>query len=205
MSPEQARGDQVDHRTDLFSLGTVFYTMLAGHSPFRADSAMGVLRRVCDDTPRPLREINPNVPVWLEGFIAKLHAKLPAERFESAIKVSELLQGTLAHIQQPTIVPLPSEVSSLKSSDSLKQQLLRDSRVWSTVIAMALVILATVGITRYVHWRTDEDRRVVEENQIQREPNVAVSDAPAKWNDEVQKEIDAVREAIEGWEADTGF
>ena len=180
MSPEQARGDQVDHRTDLFSLGTVFYTMLAGHSPFRADSAMGILRRVCDDTPRPLREINPNVPVWLEGFIAKLHAKQPADRFESAIKVSELLQGTLAHIQQPTIVPLPSEVSSLKLSDSLKTQLLSDRRVWRTVIAMAIVILMTLGVSKYMQWRTDEDRRIVKENQIQREPNVAVSDAPAE-------------------------
>ena len=205
MSPEQARGDQVDHRTDLFSLGTVFYTMLAGHSPFRADSAMGILRRVCDDTPRPLREINPNVPVWLEGFIAKLHAKQPADRFESAIKVSELLQGTLAHIQQPTIVPLPSEVSSLKLSDSLKTQLLSDRRVWRTVIAMAIVILMTLGVSKYMQWRTDEDRRIVKENQIQREPNVAVTEETSPWNDDVQKEIESVRKAVERWEADMGF
>ena len=56
MSPEQARGEVVDARTDLFSLGTVLYTLLAGHSPFRAETAMGVLRRVCEDTPRPLTE-----------------------------------------------------------------------------------------------------------------------------------------------------
>ena len=113
MSPEQARGEVVDARTDLFSLGTVLYTLLAGHSPFRAETAMGVLRRVCEDTPRPLTEANPNVPAWLEAFIAKLHSKKPDGRFESASQVSGLLTNCLAHIQQPNAVALPDEVSCL--------------------------------------------------------------------------------------------
>ena len=65
MSPEQARGEAVDHRSDLFSLGSVLYFMCTGHPPFRADSTPAVLRRVCDDRPRPLREVNPDVPDWL--------------------------------------------------------------------------------------------------------------------------------------------
>src|SRR5262245_47906815 len=54
MSPEQANGEKVDSRSDLFSLGSVLYALGAGHPPFRADTALAVLRRVCEDTPRPL-------------------------------------------------------------------------------------------------------------------------------------------------------
>lgn len=107
MSPEQARGDVIDHRTDLFSLGTVMYTLLAGRTPFRAETAMGVLKRVCEDRPHPLRELNPTVPDWLDAIISRLMAKPAADRYETAAKVSELLKGCLAHLQQPTRVPLP--------------------------------------------------------------------------------------------------
>src|SRR5262245_19858793 len=61
MSPEQARGEALDPRSDLFSLGSVLYLMCAGRPPFRAETTMGVLKRVCDDTPRLIREVNPDI------------------------------------------------------------------------------------------------------------------------------------------------
>jgi hypothetical protein len=90
MSPEQARGASLDHRTDLFSLGSVLYVMVTGHPPFRANSTPAVLKRVCEDTPRPIREIIPEVPEWLCRIIEKLHAKNPADRFQSAREVADL-------------------------------------------------------------------------------------------------------------------
>jgi serine/threonine protein kinase len=99
MSPEQAAGERVDHRTDLFSLGAVLYAMCAGRPPFEADSAVAVLRRVCDDAPRPLREVNPAVPGWFAAVVAKLHAKKPADRFASAAEVAALLSRHLAQLQ----------------------------------------------------------------------------------------------------------
>src|SRR5207244_1043130 len=107
MAPEQAGGGAVDHRADLFSLGSVLYAMCTGHPPFRATTTMAVLKRVCEDTPRPIREINPEIPPWLCDIIAKLHAKKPAERFQTAQEVADLLGGHLAHEQQPEQVPLP--------------------------------------------------------------------------------------------------
>ncbi|HJZ56579.1 MAG TPA: protein kinase, partial [Gemmataceae bacterium] len=99
MSPEQAGGERVDHRSDLFSLGSVLYAMCAGHPPFRADSAVAILRRVCDDTPRPLPEINSAVPEWLAALVTKLQAKNPADRFASAAEVATLLSQCLARLQ----------------------------------------------------------------------------------------------------------
>jgi tRNA A-37 threonylcarbamoyl transferase component Bud32 len=107
MAPEQARGEPVDARADLFSLGAVLYAMAAGRPPFRADSAMAVLKRVCEDRHRSIRELNSEVPDWLEAVIDRLLAKDPAHRFQSATEVADLLERGLAHIQQPTVVPRP--------------------------------------------------------------------------------------------------
>ncbi len=107
MSPEQARGDAVDARSDLFSLGSVMYAMCTGRPPFRAETSYGVLRRITDAEPRPIREINPNIPEWLERLIQKLLAKSLVDRFQTADEVAELLQQCLAHVQQPTSVSLP--------------------------------------------------------------------------------------------------
>lgn len=108
MSPEQARGEAVDPRSDLFSLGSVMYAACTGNSPFRAESVFGVIKRVCDTEPRPIRERNADVPEWLTAFIAKLHAKNVNDRFESAEQVTELLGRELAYMQSPTIVSKPS-------------------------------------------------------------------------------------------------
>jgi serine/threonine protein kinase len=107
MAPEQAEGKPVDQRADLFSLGSVLYALCAGRAPFRASTTMGVLKRVCEDAPLPIREINPGVPDGLVEIIAKLHAKDPAERFQSAAEVAELLNQHLAHLQQPSLRPVP--------------------------------------------------------------------------------------------------
>src|SRR5262249_49357022 len=65
MAPEQARGDAVDRRADLFSLGSVLYAMCTGRPPFRASGTMAVLKRVCEDTPSPIRDASPEIPQLL--------------------------------------------------------------------------------------------------------------------------------------------
>jgi serine/threonine-protein kinase len=89
MSPEQARGETVDHRSDLFSLGCVLYAMCVGRSPFRAETPTGAIHRVCEDTPRPIREINPDIPDWLVAVIDRLLEKKREDRFQSATEVAE--------------------------------------------------------------------------------------------------------------------
>ena len=108
MAPEQARGEAIDHRADLFSLGSVLYVMCSGRPPFRASTTLAVLKRVTEDAPRPIREIIPEVPEWLCALIAKLHAKEPADRFASAKEVADLLGRCLSEVQQPgSVQPSP--------------------------------------------------------------------------------------------------
>ncbi len=113
MSPEQSRAETVDHRSDLFSLGSVLYAMCAGYAPFRADSSYSVLRLIIEKEPRSIREINSDIPDWLCAIIGKLMAKQAVDRFDSAKQVAELLETCLAHVQQPTTVPLPSSIADL--------------------------------------------------------------------------------------------
>ncbi len=110
MSPEQAAGEPVDTRSDLFSLGSVLYTMCTGRPPFRAETSLGVMRRIADDQPRRIREINPNMPDWLCNVIGKLMSKKASDRYDSASSVAILLEKCLAHVQQPDFIRLPAEL-----------------------------------------------------------------------------------------------
>ena len=99
MAPEVARGEAVDPRSDLFSLGSVLYAMATGEAPFGGESAVAVLRRVSDDPARPIRELNPEAPDWLVAMIGRLMAKDPAARPQTAAEVAELLGRKLSELQ----------------------------------------------------------------------------------------------------------
>ncbi len=115
MAPEQAEGRAIDQRADLFSLGSVLYVMCSGRPPFRASTTLSVLKRVSEDTPRPIREIIPEVPEWLCAIVARLHAKDPTERFQSAKEVADFLSQHLAHVRQPTLTPPPASLVPAKA------------------------------------------------------------------------------------------
>jgi serine/threonine-protein kinase len=140
MAPEQALGAAVDHRADLFSLGSTLYAMCAGHPPFRAESAMAVLRRVCEEQPRPIQSLNPDVPAWLEGIISRLHAKDPIARFQSAAEVADLLGRCLAHVQQPEAISLPPEIASQRPNRRHRRWLHRAGFAFFTLVGLAVAL-----------------------------------------------------------------
>ncbi len=116
MAPEQARGDAFDHRSDLYSLGSVLYVMVSGRPPFRASSVLSVLKRVVEEEPRPIREIIPETPQWLCDIISKLHEKKPERRFGTAEEVAIVLEKCLKDMQQGLAVqpPVPHKRAQLK-------------------------------------------------------------------------------------------
>ncbi len=121
MSPEQAKGEPADFRSDLFSLGCVLYTMCSGYPPFQARSSYAVLRKIADQQPRCLRDCNPSIPVWLEEIILKLLAKDPDERWQTAAELRDLLLGCLSHVQKPSVVDLPKECRKTAATTTSRQ------------------------------------------------------------------------------------
>ena len=87
MSPEQAMGEEVDHRSDLFSLGTLMFETVTGHSPFAGNSVYNTLAKVCSARHTPARDINRHVPPELSNLIDRLLEKNPEHRPQSAREV----------------------------------------------------------------------------------------------------------------------
>ncbi len=100
MSPEQAMGDAIDHRSDLFSLGAVLYFMATGHPPFRASGALAVLHRICQDKHRPVWQVNKDVPAELSDLIDRLLEKKPGRRLATAEDVRAALAALLSDVQR---------------------------------------------------------------------------------------------------------
>ncbi|HLJ94078.1 MAG TPA: protein kinase [Gemmataceae bacterium] len=144
MAPEQAGGEPVDQRADLFALGSTLYAMCTGQAPFRGSSHLAVIRQVCDREPTPVRMLNPDVPEWLEGMIRKLHAKDPAKRFQSAAEVADLLERCLAHVQQPNRHPLPPPAVELGRFVSRAASQGHTAGLRTTIRVLAVSILGAV-------------------------------------------------------------
>ena len=96
LAPEQANGETIDHRADLFSLGSVLYSMVTGHPPFRAPTTMAVLKRVAHDRPRPILDVNKSTPRGLCEVISRLLSKSPGDRYSSALETARALELCLS-------------------------------------------------------------------------------------------------------------
>ena len=96
MSPEQALGQPVDGRTDLFSLGSVAYLLLAGRPPFEAPNVPGILARVAYQPPKPLRDLVAGLPADAEYVVTRAMAKSPADRYPDGKTMAEDIDDILA-------------------------------------------------------------------------------------------------------------
>jgi serine/threonine protein kinase len=120
MSPEQARGEIVDQRSDLFSLGCVMYTMCTGFSPFRADNMLAVMKKVCELTPRPIAQINPNIPEWLCELVHRLLEKEPERRVQTAEGVVQVLESRVDNSPRHAVQSPPKPPSASLPKEETK-------------------------------------------------------------------------------------
>ena len=101
ISPEQAKGDETDCTSDIYSVGVMMYEMLSGHLPFDADDMVEVAIKQISDKPKSLHEIAPEVPNALVEITEKAMAKLPQNRYASA---REMLDALDAYVQNPSVM-----------------------------------------------------------------------------------------------------
>jgi serine/threonine protein kinase len=139
MSPEQAEGGRIDHRTDLYALGIVLFQMLVGRVPFRGTTPHAVLHAIIYEPPPPPRELNPNLAPATEDVIMRAIAKEPDRRFQRASDmVSALKSAPKAHAAGMAVPP-PSrtEVVSRRRTSPL---------VWiiGALILVVVVLLSSV-------------------------------------------------------------
>jgi WD40 repeat protein len=165
MAPEQARGDDVDHRADLFSLGSVLYEAATGIPAFDGKTPLAVLRRVADETPQPLHAVNPDVPEWLSEIVDKLLAKNPADRYQSAGEVAEVFAAELARWHALSPLDVPADICAGASGSRISSTRTRKHICWKGVAFRVLPWLggAVLGaLALWLLWSPGVVEKIVE-------------------------------------------
>jgi serine/threonine protein kinase/Tol biopolymer transport system component len=146
MAPEQIRGDEVDHRADLWSLGVVLYEMLAGRRPFPDENDVLAFQAILFQEPSPLRDHRPDVPPELESVVAGLLRKSPAERTLTAeALLDELRPMTVGTLGMPV---LGTAVSAQRRASAVRRSGPQPRPGWRALAvgAVLVILVAAVGL-----------------------------------------------------------
>ncbi len=149
MSPEQARGEPVDPRADVYALGAMLYEVLSGAAPVGGDSAQEIIDRVLAGPPRPLRATVPGLPADLDAIVGKAMARLPADRYATARE----LAADLKRFQTGQLV-----TAQVYGRWSLVRRWVHRHRGYVALGAVALAAVAVIA--------TSLIRRVVDERRV---------------------------------------
>jgi Leucine-rich repeat (LRR) protein len=178
MAPEQARGEKVDHRCDLYSLGCVLYRMCAGELPFRGENGLAVMAAVLTETPRPVDELNPAVPAALAELVMQLLSKDSAARPADARAVAARLQAIERQLAASPTVELPAATPPAESR----------RRYWPAIAAAVLLVVVPLGYFfggQVIRFATDKGQIVirVDESSLEvevKENGAVIRDAAGK-------------------------
>jgi eukaryotic-like serine/threonine-protein kinase len=135
MSPEQTRGDKLDGRSDLFSVGIVLYQMLTGQRPFQSDSFVSLAMKIVNEQAPPLEKARPGLPASLRRVVERCLAKAPERRFASGRDLAEALERVLAELDE-------------QARDSAKPRIIPLRVKWAAT--MALVVMVVMAISAFV-------------------------------------------------------
>jgi eukaryotic-like serine/threonine-protein kinase len=105
LSPEQARGERVDSRSDLYSAGCLLYELLTGRPPFTGDSPVAIAYQHVRENPIPPSRVDPDVPAWADAIVLKAMAKSPADRYQTAADMRADLQRAASGLPISAAVP----------------------------------------------------------------------------------------------------
>ncbi len=167
MSPEQAAGDEVDHRTDLWSAGVVLYEMLTGELPFPGDRETAVIYHILNESPKPFKDLKPPIPAELGQVVVRALKKKPEDRYASA---GEMLADLRRYEEA-----LRAEAAGVFNVRTVARRLRRPAVAVPTALAILAIALAAVWLAQRradVRWAREvaipEIRRMIEENDLWR-------------------------------------
>ena len=159
MSPEQARGKDLDARTDLFSFGAVFYEMATGAIPFRGDTSAVIFDAILNRPPVPPLRLNPDLPPHLEDVLNKLLEKDRDLRYQSAAELRSDLKRLRRDSESGTIHAVTSSSASLRRPPATKAKL----PGWVIPVVILAIVVAGIGfaLSRRSHALTEKDSILV--------------------------------------------
>ena len=126
LSPEQARGERVDARSDLYSTGCLMYELLTGRPPFTGDSPVAIAYQHVRENPVPPSRLDPDMPPWADAIVLRAMAKSPNDRYQSAAEMQADIQRAAPGVQVAAIAPVPP--SQANSTAPRTQQMLGKTR-----------------------------------------------------------------------------
>ena len=135
MSPEQAKGERLDGRSDLFSTGIVLYLMLTGQRPFKGDSLVSLAMQISNAEPKPIEQLRPEVPAAVRRIVARCLAKSPERRYRSGKELAEALTKVLTEIDAAELEKSRQRIVPLR---------VKWAATMALIVAVVMALTATV-------------------------------------------------------------